>query len=419
MKHTLINADVIKGLQKLPVQSVHTVVTSPPYWSLRDYGIEGQIGLEETPEAHIQKIVEVFREVRRVLRDDGTLWLNYGDCYTSGNKTGHGSKIGWKQQTNRGSDGLRDAPRLPMPAGLKNKDLVGMPWRIALALQEDGWYLRCDIVWNKPNPMPESVNDRPTRSHEYIFLMTKSPQYFYDAEAIRENVSGGAHHRGDYKGDLPKTANPGKRIKNNSSFTKACWGSSDPRVSSSSRNLQGHSGNLNSEGKPLCDKFSRNARSVWTIPTQPRPDAHFATFPDELARRCILAGTSEYGCCPHCGTPWVRIVKTEGGTTGQGWHDHSNDLQKGQIAPPSSSFKDYRRYTEGWTSSCTCEKNTPIPCTVLDPFGGSGTVADIAREQNRSSILIEINPSYVEMQKQRLRADEQLDTGICQIEIIT
>lgn len=399
MKHILINADVIEGLRKLPDKSVHTVVTSPPYWAVRDYGIDGQLGLESTVDEYLRKMVEVFREVKRVLRDDGTLWLNLGDKYSTSNPVGRGdTELMYPKNSARLRRGSfrRDKedviPNRFFRYDLPEKNLMMIPARVAIALQDNGWILRSEIIWHKPNAMPESVIDRPTKAHEQIFLFSKNPRYFYDAEAVRQEQTGNAHSKGT--GTPPKTADPKSKIRANSSFHKAI-------------------------SKKVDLPTGKNLRTVWTIATQSRPDAHFATFPDELARRCILAGTSEYGCCPHCGAAWKRIVKAEGGTIGQGWHDHSADMQKGQKAPPGSSFKDYKRTTLGWKPSCSCEENIPIPCTVLDPFGGSGTVADISREQNRSSILIEINPDYIDLQKQRLRINEQLNTGLCSIEVIT
>lgn len=370
MKHTLINADVLEGLQNLPDESVHCVVTSPPYWGLRDYGVDCQIGLEPTVEEYITKMLDVFREVYRVLRPDGTLWLNIGDKYSTSNPIGRGDagKI-WKYKDSanllrKGSfrhDKADVVPKRYFSYGIPEKNLIGLPWRIAFALQADGWILRSEIIWSKPNAMPESVTDRPAKSHEQVFLFTKSSKYFYDSEAVREEQIRNSHTRG--RGKNPKSVSQGKNIRANSSFQDAI-------------------------SKSIDLPNGRNLRTVWTIPTQPRLDAHFATFPDELARRCILAGTSEYGCCPVCGAPWKRIVKAEGETI-------------------------------GWKPSCSCEKNIPVPCTVLDPFGGSGTVANIARQHNRSSILIEINPDYIDLQKHRLRTNEQLDTGICSIEVIT
>src|SRR5690606_20470253 len=186
-RNEIYSGDVIETLRSLPGGFVHTCVTSPPYWGLRDYGVEGQIGLEPTPEEYIEKMVEVFREVRRVLRDDGTLWLNLGDSYATKPCGGIGSnaKVTATKKAIQKSAGI--------PQGLKPKDLVGIPWRVAFALQADGWYLRSDIIWHKPNAMPESVKDRPTKAHEYIFLLSKSPRYYYDADAIREPFSKNSH----------------------------------------------------------------------------------------------------------------------------------------------------------------------------------------------------------------------------------
>jgi DNA modification methylase len=253
----IINADVLAGLAQLPDESVHCVVTSPPYWGLRDYGQPGQIGLEATPDAFVARMVDVFREVRRVLRSDGTCWLNLGDSYAMSTKGSSGK--GEKQTTNAGT--LLADRSWNIPAGLKAKDLCGIPWRVALALQADGWWLRSDIIWSKPNPMPESVTDRPTKSHEYLFLLTKAERYYYDADAIKDATAqplGVAKLTGQHK------ANAG-------GFTT---------------NGTGNSTLGSNQGEA-----SRNARSVWTIATAPFSEAHFATFPPELPARCIKAGS--------------------------------------------------------------------------------------------------------------------------------
>ena len=249
----IFQGDTREILRTLPAESVQCCVTSPPYWGLRDYGVDNQIGLEATPEAFVANMVALFREVKRVLRNDGTLWLNLGDSYNSqpGQRKPE-DKIGTKQATNRGSNdtGSRFCP------DLKPKDLVGIPWRVAFALQADGWYLRSDIIWHKSNPMPESVTDRPTKSHEYIFLLTKSERYFYDADAIREPAEFG---RREWKDDHYKNG--------------------DIRI---------HHKGTTTGGDPSA---GRNKRTVWTIATQPYKEAHFATFPEELAKLCILAGS--------------------------------------------------------------------------------------------------------------------------------
>ena len=395
MRHTILNGDVIACLRSLPDACVQCVVTSPPYWGLRDYGVEGQIGLEPTPEEHVEKMVEVFREVKRVLRDDGTLWLNYGDCYVHGTPGG-GSPFDNGRNDGRESydtDKARGREKLSTLApGLKTKDLVGMPWRIAFALQADGWYLRSDIIWSKPNPMPESVTDRPTKSHEYVFLLTKRPRYFYDADAIRE----------------PYAESTFKRAKsvNNAAARKDNGTAINQRGLTAEQQTKAYS--------KVTETGGRNKRSVWHIATQSFSEAHFATFPEALVEPCIKAGTSARGACPECGAPWRRVVEKGGGTTGASWHDHSNDLVRGQVAPPSATFRDYYRRDIGWQPSCTCGTEETVPCVVLDPFGGSGTVAKVARDLGRSSILIEINPEYVQIAKKRLRIGEQLDSGVCE-----
>jgi DNA modification methylase len=253
-------------LRELPDNSIHCCVTSPPYWRLRDYGVEGQLGLEKTPEEYVQKMVEVFREVRRVLRDDGILFLNLGDSYYgSGNCT---TKQGKSQ--------------------LKPKDLVGIPWRVAFALQDDGWYLRQDIIWHKRNAMPESVKDRPTKAHEYIFLMSKSGRYYYDAESIKEKSVSGDPRRPYAPGQVDNRGNGHDR------------GGGSVRVPAGWKTGSGSHGTIHSEGRSrevvYVDGFTnRNKRSVWTIPTHAYSEAHFATFPPDLIKPCILAGCPENG----------------------------------------------------------------------------------------------------------------------------
>jgi DNA modification methylase len=266
MKNEIYLGDCIQGMSSLPDKSVNTCITSPPYYGLRDYGCDGQIGLEETPESYVQKMVDVFREVKRVLRDDGTLWLNLGDSYSS-HKDSKSVGQTLAKSTNRqsaheielGKSRVRDAKMLKSQ-GLKNKDLIGIPWRVAFALQADGWYLRQDIIWHKPNPMPESVRDRCTKAHEYIFLLSKSPKYYFDNESIKIPV-------------------------------KQEWGTRD-RTSGKYHNdgtgLSPHSGLEKSYTKA-------NKRSVWSVTTKPFKEAHFATYPEDLIVPCVLAGCVEGG----------------------------------------------------------------------------------------------------------------------------
>lgn len=259
VKYKVLIGDCLSTLRTLPDQSVHMCVTSPPYFGLRDYGMEGQIGLESSPDAFIARLVEVFREVRRVLRDDGTLWLNLGDSYAATTK---GSSGVGKNATNKGSI-LKDRS-WQVPTGLKPKDLIGIPWRVAFALQADGWYLRQDIIWHKPNPMPESVKDRCTKAHEYVFLLSKSPRYYFDSDAIKEEAIGTRPNNPEWQKQRAATnAKKGAGNRNAADGGFTGWDASK----------------------------GRNRRSVWTVTTKPYAGAHFATFPPDLIEPCILAGS--------------------------------------------------------------------------------------------------------------------------------
>ena len=258
----IIHGNCIEVLKRLDENSIDCCVTSPPYWGLRDYGVDGQLGLERTPEEYTEKLVSVFHEVKRVLKDEGTLWLNLGDSYAGSNSAG----IEDNKAANRGSRKtvVKERPN-KVVKGLKPKDLVGIPWRVAFALQADGWYLRSDIIWHKPNPMPESVRDRPTKAHEYIFLMSKSPRYYYDSDSIKEPLSEKSLERYNYafggtkNEHLKATDNPRAVV----GVRKATTG--------------------------------RNKRTVWTVTTKPFSEAHFATFPPDLIEPCILAGCPSGG----------------------------------------------------------------------------------------------------------------------------
>ena len=259
---TLHHGDALTVLASMPDQSVDCIVTSPPYFGLRDYGMAGQIGLEDTPDAFVSRLVDVFREVRRVLRDDGTLWLNLGDSYWSSTATqgrnedkAHGAIGGTAKLIAGGSSTYKRTA-----LGLKHKDLIGIPWRVAFALQADGWYLRQDIIWHKPNPMPESVTDRCTKAHEYVFLLSKSDRYFFDAEAIKEPSAYPGDNRASRR-DLRKEIDP----------------------------FCADNGSRARTGNPTGE--TRNRRSVWTVATKPYAGAHFATFPPDLIEPCILAGS--------------------------------------------------------------------------------------------------------------------------------
>jgi DNA modification methylase len=346
MSWRVIEGDCREALATLDAESVQTCVTSPPYWGLRDYGHEGQLGLEATPEEYVARMVEVFREVRRVLRPDGTLWLNLGDCYAGswgnqGRKETRGSQrpINGPMMQNVGA--VQHAIDCPMDEDctcdaraegvypqrtrtgswvndhptLKAKDLVGIPWRVAFALQADGWWLRSDIIWAKPNPMPESITDRPTKAHEYVFLFAKSERYLYDADAIREPLADANAQRTTAHYDTAKRYGAGN---------------------GGNGGLDGLAARMR-EGEHVA----RNRRTVWTITTKPFSGAHFAVMPWDLAEPCVLAGSR-----------------------------------------PGD--------------------------TVLDPFAGSGTVGMVACRHGRSFVGVELNPSYAEMARERITGDAPL-----------
>ena len=361
--------------KNVPNCSVYTAVTSPPYWGLRDYGCEGQLGLEETPAEYIANMVEVFGEVHRCLRDDGTLWVNIGDSYA---RNGGNGECGPNANVGNTTKGIQQRNCIA-PKGLKPKDLAGIPWMLAFALREAGWYLRQDIIWHKPAPMPSSVKDRCTTAHEYMFLFSKSPRYHYDAFAISEpSVSG--HGSGN-----------GFKRPERLSFQNA---DGSPRGSDENWNAS-----------------RRNKRSVWTVNTKGFKGAHFACYPPKLIEPCILAGSPER-CCAECGKGYERVIETNRVATRPG-----NESKVGRVSDDDSSpyeghsgsvvgNRDPKRHVteyvdKGFAKSCECETNETRPAIVLDPFGGSGTTAQVAQDNGRDWIMCELNPEYVEMIKGR------------------
>lgn len=390
----LLQGDCRSVLPTLAAQSVQCVVTSPPYFGLRDYGVDGQIGLEQTPDAYVAEMVAVFREVRRVLRDDGTLWLNIGDSYCNNASTseipraeqGNGSGVFCvpKETQIQARRATPNRATAIIQSGLKKKDLLMIPARVAIALQADGWYLRSDIIWHKPNPMPESAIDRPTGAHEHVFLLTKAARYFYDAEAIKE------------VGDIPA----GTRAAKGSNVRKAL---------------------KDVNGRPPeywdYDGF-RNARNVWTIATRPFSGAHFATMPPDLAERCIKAGTSERGACPACGAGYSRILEKRLVRTAKGCHAgviDARDIAADKGDQGANRQKDGHKpgwaradITLGWKPGCACAPASPVPCVVLDPFGGAGTTGLVADRLQRDSVLIELSPDYGTMAGARMSGDAPL-----------
>ena len=322
------------------------------------------IGLELTFDEHLANLVEVFREVRRVLRKDGTCWINYGDGFSRGDGRG-GSGSGDKQASNAGSATVQ--PR----AFLKPKDLMMMPARVAMALQADGWWLRSEIIYHKKNPMPESVTDRPTSAHEKLYLLTKSGQYFYDAEAVRVAQS----------------------VESIARRERARYGK--PEVPP---------GQGDHTGLDRSAEGGANLRNVWSIPTFSYSEAHFATFPPALVEPCIKAGTSAHGVCGECGAPWVRETKTTHENPGNRRTNGDRSLSQRHETAGFAVRKEKRVETLGWSPSCDHDAPT-VPAICLDPFAGSGTVGLVADRLQRDAILIEISPDYAAMARRRIEAD--------------
>ena len=350
MQSRILHGDCREVLRDLPAESVHCVVTSPPYWGLRSYGgDEGMIGLEPTFDEHLENLVAVFREVRRVLRDDGTLWLNYGDAYAGAGRTSGAGEIQDKHRARSVSSSLPPVDQ----SSFKSKDLMMMPARVAMALQADGWWLRSEIVWHKPNPMPESVTDRPTNAHEKMFLLSKRATYFYDADAVRLEPSG--------QRQAMNFGKPSERQDGDRSYA------------------------------PDGSKGA-NLRNVWTIPTHSYKGAHFATFPPALVEPCIKAGTSERGVCGECGASWKRQVERTAMEIrrSQRTHDKGRTRSSGTMIAPATAN------TTGWAPTCE-HKADPVPAVVLDCFAGSGTVGHVSLSLGRSFIGVEINAEYVAM----------------------
>lgn len=414
-RYQIIQGDCIKSLKALPADSIHCCVTSPPYFGLRNYnGGEEEIGQEDTVEGYVEKMVEVFREVKRVLRPDGTLWLNLGDSYMAQ------KNVAPPPQTIGGQRGM---PSDFVPSnrrdqkGLKHKDLIGIPWRVAFALQADGWWLRQDIVWHKPNPMPESVEDRCTRAHEYIFMLTKKPHYYYDHEAVKEPAQNwGTRDRSEMR-----------------------EGTTDPKLK--------HHG---LKGKEWEENPTKNKRSVWTVNTKGYKGAHFAVYPEDLVRPCVLAGTSEGGCCSECGSPFERQtvdpteglkpvdsierkgvnltpedsalvlwlesnggdyrISVEGEKHTENWEDVPiSNGRRGELKRKGYTLLHWgvKSKSVGWQPTCTCSLKKDgvksVPCTVLDPFNGSATTGVVALKEGRHYIGLELNPDYVILSEKRIQ----------------
>jgi len=310
---TIYLGDVIEQLRVLQKESINCVVTSPPYWGLRDYAVDGQMGLEKTPEEYVAKMVGVFREIRRVLRADGTCWVNLGDCYATSAPNGCQGLNGARKDRRYTEENL---PAKKTGLGLKPKDLIGIPWMVAFALRADGWYLRQDVIWHKPNCMPESVTDRCTKNHEYVFLLAKSRRYYFDQDSILEPISESTHLRVSQKTIAAQRGMATPGVKNNTSMDAALIFPGRKKFDKSQggggMGIKGHSGNTLADGTTY---WMRNKRSVWTIPTAPFKKAHFATFPEALVVPCIKAGCPRGGAVldPFMGSGTTGVVAQKQG----------------------------------------------------------------------------------------------------------
>lgn len=411
-KVTIYVGDALARLRELPSDSVQCMVTSPPYWSLRVYGDEPeQIGCEPTPQEYVAKLVEVFREARRVLRPDGVMFCNLGTSYISARGQSarkYGRNVGfnarWHGTPEGGSDKQAEASeqcgraivtRAPSSSfGLKDKDLCAIPWMVGLALQADGWYLRCDIIWSKISCLPESIEDRPSKSHEYVLMLTKEPQYYYDGDAVREPSAG-----------------------------------TDARVRDRSQSKINNTPGMNPHHGLTANNYAtRNMRSVWTINPTPSQLEHTAMFPPALPERCILAATSAHGACSLCGAPWKRVVErgendTEhqmacGGDENGEYHGEATKDYAAAGAQDASTTKARilagmrERKTIGWAPTCEHADAPVVPCVVLDPFAGAGTTGLVADRLGRDAILIELNPVNAELSRKRIAEEAPMFSSV-------
>ncbi len=474
---------ILNVLPALEPESVHLVVTSPPYWGLRDYGIEpeiwlpdsrewlmdypegcvhvwgdeasqsmvtprterenwnstdehaegkartggvatinisqgqfcqlcgawrGSLGLEPTPELYVKHIVEIFREVRRVLHKSGTVWLNLGSSYAGGGRGGKEGKASGGLEQNRTNKDCLWGPPTGKLEGFKPKDLIPIPWMVAMALQADGWYLRSAMPWVKRSAMPESVTDRPASALEYMFLLSKSQKYYFDMEAVKVKSGTNTHAQG--KGIGKKVAPFGKGIRHNNSFSEATRNATKADLPAT-RNFRNTDLFYQSIEPPHGAIFYGDEMVGLDVNPQPFPGAHFATFPRKLVEPCILAGTSEKGYCPECLAPWERVVDYKANyAKREPAHMPRNTPSK----VDSTGWKPPTIKQKGWKPGCKCDSPAThdcdraqqgYPCTVMDIFGGSGTVALEAHKHGRDWILIEKNPDYVEMSIKRIEQE--------------
>jgi DNA modification methylase len=419
MSWEIRQGDALERLREMPDESVHCCVTSPPYWGLRDYGVDGQLGLEETPEQFVATMVEVFAEVRRVLRSDGTLWLNLGDTYAGGggyapnapsNRPDAQLARGFMDRTRmekRPGQGAAKSVRRSLPAGLKAKDLVGIPWMVAFALRAEGWWLRQEIIWHKRNGLPGGGRTctKPDRFHEQLFLLAKSATYFYDAEAIREQATWAGQNRSD-RGPRD-SAMPG---------APPHVGLRQDKQRGHGRRHDGFNDRWDAMSKDEQQALGRNKRSVWTIATKPFPDAHFATFPPDLVEPCIQAGTASK-VCRECGAPRRRVLEVApnpGGISGIAGVAYSKGTPETTVGNGEkiSGRHVYRRSVDRGVEATCDHADDCGRAVVLDPFCGAATTGLVATHLGRDFVGIELNPEYVALGEDRIRRWENDPAGL-------
>lgn len=480
MSIRILTGDVFAMLATLPDNHFDCVITSPPYWGLRKYIPDGsplkafEIGLEPTLGEHLDVMVRVFREVRRVMKPSASLWLNYGDCYATspnGRSAADTKAAGNDDRTFRdkpfstvgpiydpapnGSGGSFSDERRGFDSGrgriraggrLKPKDLCMVPNRLAIALQDDGWWVRSEIIWGKKNPMPDSSGRyRPSTAHEKIFLLTKTGKSFYDSESVRVIRSGDEDSNGypGSDGDLEprlRSTRGNKRIKMPDNWDTESGGHGSIHRNGREKGQyvdkqRGHSrrhagfndrwDGMSKEEQGADGRLLRNYEpaplSVWPMATAPFTGAHFATFPPELVERCLGAGPCKKGSCPHCGVPWRRIIvegapnrewqdacgaDASGGYSGQAVKDYEAGGAQDASAVKARILAGMReRITIGWEPACKCSQHEPVPARILDPFGGAGTVGLVADRMGLDATLIELNPVSVKISEDRLRGD--------------
>jgi len=382
----ILQGNCIDKIKELDDNSIDCVVSSPPYFGLRDYGVDGQFGLEKTYHDYLANTVKVFETFKPKLKDTATIWWNVGDSYhnyrPTNNKQGMYKKPDYPKQSIAGN--RQDLPKHSLKRNqryqeIKEKDLMMIPNRVAIALQDDGWYIRSEIIWHKPNPMPESVRDRPTSCHEKIWLITKNKKYYYDAESIKEPVI------------TPKNTKSGCKFGGNKTTKEL---------------------NATISGKKWEYSSTRNKRNVWTITTKPFKEAHFATFPKDLIEPCIKAGCPEKVCI-ECGTPYLRnfkIITTPKRET----RNNMVNVIPGRDKPTRMNSKNMESLIKenlGFKKDCNCKTDKFESGVVLDPFGGSGTTGIVAALNNRNAILIELNQNYIDIANKRIDKEVGLFNG--------